>query len=223
MTNIEAKSSASDPTKVQFVVSYQQANGEYVAPETITAKIDGKVSSAGTADKLSVSAGSSVQPVWFQDGKPVALKNSAGNNTQFIYWDTGKATASSTKIGDYNKPIYYNGASGFSPISSLSLTGMIKTTGALVCSTTGKVLATDANGEIKSAGSRGGDSTPIWIEDGVFKECNDLSVSGIKSQILTTGGNRVQMATYNNCPFDFAVKTRFSGRVEIDNITVSSG
>lgn len=47
-----------------------------------------------------------------------------------------------------------------------------------------KVLAADQYGQFTSAGSKGDNSTPIWIDNGVFKECTGLAFAKF-SQIST--------------------------------------
>lgn len=56
---------------------------------------------ADTADKLNTSAGGALQPIYFQDGKPVAISNSVGSSAIPAYLSGGKFVACSYNFKDY--------------------------------------------------------------------------------------------------------------------------
>lgn len=64
---------------------------------------------ADSADKLNTSAGSSTKPVYFLNGKPVALSSTIGANNKPVFLSSGSITASNATIGANNKPVYMNG------------------------------------------------------------------------------------------------------------------
>lgn len=210
-------------TNNQLAITYLNANG--------TQSIDyPSVQISGTAENAkklvksggaAYSEGSGDMPVYFDGGVPKPITRTTSSN-KIIQLTNGVISERNTAIGTDTRPVYYKANNGFTPITSLSGIN-VNASRLAVADQKKKMLGTDEDGIVQGYSDIGNTSTPIYINsDGVPSECN-ISVGGINSQILTTGSNRVQMKTYNNCPFDFAVKTRFSGRVEIDNITVSSG
>ena len=115
-------------------------------------KIDGTVTKA---DALNTSAGSATQPIYFANGKPVAITGAIANNT------TGNAASASklninTIVGSANQPVYF--ANGV-PVScstklNVSISGKADTAGT-------------ADAALKLNTNAGSANQPVYFSNGV--------------------------------------------------------
>lgn len=166
ITNVEITTNTSNVSTFKF---YLNNTTHFIGePNGLTVEIKGTVESAS---KLTSNAGGVNTPIYFSGGKPTKITFTGGGN-KLINIASGVLSNYTTKIGDANRPIYYS-TQGFMPVSAISGINVL-TPNLVLTNIKSKVLATDSNGIVTSAGSKGGDSTPIWIDNGEFKECSSL-------------------------------------------------
>lgn len=84
------------------------ASGSVVTATQFVGALSGNATTATTASKLGVNAGSDGKPIYFAGGIPVAFTQTIGSASKPVYVNAGTITACSSTIGSTTKPVYMN-------------------------------------------------------------------------------------------------------------------
>lgn len=124
-------------------------------PGTIKANLSGKATSAGTADKLSTSSGSNILPVYFSDGKPVAVSTTSALNVS-VSGNAGTASKLKTAVN-----IQIASSDGTNPSTGVSFDGSSGV--ALKLPTTIKADITGKAAKLSNTSAIGGATQPVYF------------------------------------------------------------
>ena len=122
---------------------------------------------------IKYSAGSSTNPIYYKDGKPVASSGTVGSTSKPVYLNKGAVSACSATVGSTSKPIYMKAG---------AMTECSDTVGS-----TSKPIYMNAGTITECSANVGSTSKPIYMKAGVMTECSDTVGSATQPVYINAG------------------------------------